>query len=345
MNHFNEYLIHQGSNILEAYQKLNNVGVDLTLLVVDDERKLVGTLTDGDIRRGIINEKNLDSPVHQLMNKNFAYLHDKTHVKSIQAFKSQNIKLLPVINANGTIEDVLNLSGLKSKLPLDAFIMAGGKGERLKPLTEQVPKPMIYLGEKPIIEHTIDWLATFGIERFYISVNYLKDQIIDYLGDGASKGIKIEYVEESQPLGTAGALSLVDSFQNDVLLANSDLFTNVNYEDLYLKFTEEKAYMAIASMPYNVDIPYAVLREKSDHVTGLSEKPSNTYYVNAGIYILKKSLTKAIPRNTFFDATDLIQSAIDQNKRVVHNSLIGYWIDIGRHEDLKRAQEILDHSN
>lgn len=203
---------------------------------------------------------------------------------------------------------------------------------------------MLQLGGKPIIEHTIDRLISYGIEKIYISVHYLKEQIIAFFGDGTSKGIQIQYIEEDEPLGTVGALSLVEDYKNDILLTNSDLFSNIDYEDFYLTFEKHKADMAIASLPYTVNIPYAILEEDKNKITSFKEKPSNTHYANAGIYLIKKELIRAIPKNEFYNTTDLMQYVIDSGKKIIHNPIVGYWIDIGKHEDLKRAQEILKHS-
>jgi dTDP-glucose pyrophosphorylase len=337
------HTIKNRASIKEAMSQINKLPKTLTLFVVDDKGQLIGTLTDGDIRRGFLNGRTLDDVVEPFVSRQFHYLNNGIDVQKVKALKNKGIRLLPVLNKNKQIIKVYDLHRLNSVLPLDAVIMAGGRGERLRPLTDTLPKPMLKLGDKPIIEHSIDRLISYGIENIYISVNYLKEKIIDYFGDGTEKGINIRYIEEQKPLGTAGGLSLVNSFDNDILLTNADLFTNIDYEDFFLAYLKNNADMAIASIPYTINIPYAILEETEGAITNFKEKPSNTHYANAGIYLIKKELVKQVPTNEFFNSTDLMQQAIDANKKVIHNPLIGYWIDIGKHEDLKRAQEIVKH--
>lgn len=343
LKNIEEHLILYNKTVLDALKQLNKLPKTLTLFVVNENKQLLGTLTDGDIRRGLINGKTLNDPIQHIITEQFYSIGTHVDVQFIKKLKTDGIRLLPVLNEQKEIVKVYDLNCLQSVLPLDVVIMAGGRGERLRPATDTIPKPMIPLGNKPIIEHTIDHLITFGIEKMYISVNYLKEQIVDYFGDGAKKGIQIQYIKETKPLGTAGALTLINNYSNDVLLTNSDLFTSIDYEDLYLAFLEKNADIAIASVPYTVNIPYAILEEKENSVQSFKEKPSNTHYANAGIYIIKKELLKDIPQNTFYNATDLIQFALDRSLKVVHNQIVGYWIDIGKPEDIKKAREIIKH--
>ena len=343
LKNIEEHLILYNKTVLEALKQLNKLPKTLTLFVVNENKQLLGTLTDGDIRRGLINGKTLNDTLQHIITKQFFSIGTHVDVQFIKKLKTDGIRLLPVLNEQKKIVKVYDLNCLQSVLPLDVVIMAGGRGERLRPATDTIPKPMIPLGNKPIIEHTIDHLIKFGIEKMYISVNYLKEQIVDYFGDGAKKGIQIQYIEETKPLGTAGALTLINNYSNDVLLTNSDLFTSIDYEDLYLAFLDKNADIAIASVPYTVNIPYAILEEKENSVQSFKEKPSNTHYANAGIYIIKKELLKEIPQNTFYNATDLIQFALDRKLKVVHNQIVGYWIDIGKNDDLQKAQQIVKH--
>jgi NDP-sugar pyrophosphorylase family protein len=203
---------------------------------------------------------------------------------------------------------------------------------------------MLLLGGKPIIEHNIDRLISFGIEKIYISVKYLGQQIVDYLGDGSSKGITIEYIWEDQPLGTAGALSLVNKFGTDhILLMNSDLFTDADFEDLYLNVLENEALLGVATIPFTTKIPYGIFTVSQNKITGIQEKPIFTNYANAGIYILNTEIIDKIPHNSFFNITNLIERLISEKQLVIHNSIVGYWIDIGQHLDYINAQEIVKH--
>ena len=240
--------------------------------------------------------------------------------------------------------DLIDLEYTKAQLPLEAVIMAGGRGKRLSPLTDTIPKPMLRLGDKPIIEHNIDRLISFGIKKIYISVKYLGEQIVNYLGDGSQKGISIEYVWEDEPLGTAGALALINNLSTEhILLMNSDLFTNVNFESLYLKLINESADMAVASTEYKVDIPYAVFETKEGKVTSFKEKPSFIYHSNAGIYILKRSLISTIEKGKYCDITDVMECLVTEGGKLVYDPIIGYWIDIGKTVDYEHAQEFIKH--
>jgi len=222
--------------------------------------------------------------------------------------------------------------------------MAGGRGERLRPLTDHTPKPMLQLGNKPIIEHNIDRLISFGIETITISVRYLSEQIITHFGDGSSKGICINYIEEDAPLGTIGCLSLIENFkQDDILVINSDVFTSIDFEDFYLNYVDAKADMAVASTSYSVDIPYAIMELNDNCITSFKEKPKNTYYANAGIYLFNKKSVKLIEKNTFCNATDLMNTIIATNGKLIHSPITGYWIDIGAHDDYNKAKEIMRH--
>jgi NDP-sugar pyrophosphorylase family protein len=248
------------------------------------------------------------------------------------------------LNQTGQIEKVYDLSKLKSILPLHALIMAGGRGERLRPLTDLTPKPMLLLGGKPIIEHNIDRLISFGIESITISIRYLGDQIINYFGDGSSKGISIKYIKENEPLGTIGCASQIDTFNTNALLVlNSDIFTNIDFEDFYLAFETEDADMAVASIPYSVDIPYAIMELDDNRITSFKEKPKNTYYANAGIYLIKKENLALIPKNSFFNSTNLMDAIIANKGILIHSPITGYWIDIGKHDDYNKAKEIIKH--
>lgn len=222
--------------------------------------------------------------------------------------------------------------------------MAGGLGKRLLPLTANTPKPMLPLGDKPIIEHNIDNLISYGVENIYISVSYLSEQIIDYFGNGQKKGVSINYIFEDKPLGTIGAVRNFDNYQNDhILVMNSDLFTNINFEKFFIEHTLENADITVATIPYEVAIPYAILEHDKNNVLAFKEKPHNTYFANAGIYLIKKEVLNYIPKNEFFNMTDLMQTILDKKQKLIHFPIYGYWIDIGQHADYQKAQEIVKH--
>lgn len=344
-------LIHRDKTLIDALKKLNNIlNVGqisrLILFVIDENKSIIGTITDGDIRRSLIKNANLNLRVEEICNRKFVHEKDRSDFVDLQVYRIQDIKILPILDKNKKLIRIIDLENTKALLPLECMIMAGGRGKRLSPLTDTVPKPMILLGNKPIIEHNIDRLISFGIQKFYISVKYLGEQIQEYFGDGSKKGVRIEYIWEDEPLGTAGALSLVDKFKTDhVLLMNSDLFTNVDFEDLYLDLINQNADMAVASTEYKVDVPYAVFETDNHLVKDFKEKPSYVYHSNAGIYILKKDLIKKIPRNKFYDITDLMENLVKEGGRLIHNPIVGFWIDIGSPGDYKQAQDFVKHLN
>lgn len=341
-----DVLIHKNKNLVEGLQRLNKLRnlSRLILFVIDDNHKVVGSVTDGDIRRSIIAEQNLQKTLGEIANPDFKRLYQTDSYQSFEKYRKLDIKILPILNSEGILVDLIDLESTQAKLPLEAVIMAGGRGKRLSPLTDTIPKPMLQLGSKPIIEHNIDRLISFGIKKIYISVKYLGEQIVDYLGDGNQKNINIEYVWENEPLGTAGALALIDNLTTEhILLMNSDLFTNVNFESLYLKLINEGADMAVASTEYKVDIPYAVFETKAGKITNFKEKPSFIYHSNAGIYILKRSLISKIQKNKYCDITDVMEQLVTEGGKLVYDPIIGYWIDIGKTVDYEHAQEFIKH--
>jgi dTDP-glucose pyrophosphorylase len=344
MRNFTDYTIFKDFSCLDALKKLDNEKSQQTLFVIDEIERLIGTVTDGDIRRGLIKGLKLDSPINLFSFPDFSYINEKINVSDIHQYKNDGIKVLPKLNKKGQIERVYDLTRLKSILPLHAVIMAGGKGERLRPLTEKTPKPMLPLGNKPIIEHNIDHLVSYGVEKITISVGYLSEQIVSYFGDGTTKGIHIDYINESSPFGTIGCVSQIERIEHEALLVmNSDVFTNIDLEDFYLAFKNSKSDMAAASIPYTVDIPYGIVELNGNLITSLKEKPKITYYANAGIYLIKRETLELIPKNSFYNATDLMDNLISNKGKLVHCPIAGYWIDIGKHDDYDKAKEIIKH--
>jgi dTDP-glucose pyrophosphorylase len=332
---------------LKALDVLRN-SISRTLFVINDENRLVGTLTDGDIRRGLLNGLEISHPISSFMNTNFKYLKDAgDKLDLVKTYRKNNISLVPLVDDEFHLLKVLDLNKIRTILPVAALIMAGGKGERLKPLTDVQPKPMLKIGEKPIIEHNIDRLISYGITQIYISVKYLKEQIIDYFGDGSAKGVNIYYIEETEPLGTLGALSLIENLDyEDILVMNSDILTNIDFEDFYQCYKDHNASMALASIPYQVNIPYAVLETNEHNVSAFKEKPSYTYYSNGGIYLMKLRLKDLFSKGCFFNATDLMDLVIaEKDEALVHFPLLGYWLDIGKYQDFIKAQEDIKHIN
>jgi len=345
MRDFRDHLICSSSTIKQALIKLDLLAKDAILFVVDDSDKLIGSLTDGDFRRAFINGATIDKVVSDVIHTQPKIIRkgDKD-IQKIIAYREGNFRILPIIDNEDKIVNVINFRETKSYLPVDVVIMAGGKGERLRPLTDTIPKPLLKVGGKAIMEYNLDRLALYGIDDFWVSVKYLGEQIEAYFGDGSKKNIAINYIWENEALGTIGAVSKIDNFTQDyILVTNSDLLTNLDYEDLFIDFIEKDADISVVTIPYQVDIPYAVLETQAGDIKSFKEKPSYTYYSNGGIYLIKKTALQYLPKNSFFNATDLIEKLIAENLKVVSYPLIGYWLDIGKHDDFKKAQEDIKH--
>jgi NDP-sugar pyrophosphorylase family protein len=225
--------------------------------------------------------------------------------------------------------------------------MAGGRGERLAPLTDTLPKPLLDVGGKPIVEHTLERLMKLGIKNFTFCLNYKGEMVRDYFGNGENREVEIQYIEESEPFGTIGGVSLKTEFEyEDLLVINGDLLTNINFEQFYDFFVEEDADLAVATIPYQVNLPYGILTISDENeVESIKEKPSFTYHINTGIYFLKREIIDLIPKNQRFDAIDLIQTAMAKDYKVSSFPLLDYWVDIGQMEDYHKAQKDIKFLN
>lgn len=342
----NDHIINQSVTLLEALKRINLLAPDpLVLFVVDDEQRMVGTLTDGDSRRALIAGASVTDKAEKVMLRNFRYmrLDDAKNVLEIRRQKEMQMKLVPILDEQHHIVDIINLERFKTRLPIDAVLMAGGKGERLRPLTEKTPKPLLPVGSKAIIDHNIDRLISYGIQHINVTVNYLREQIEEHYRE-PRQGVQVLTVREPKFLGTIGSVKFVPSFYNDtVLVMNSDLFTNIDYEDFFLHFLQNDAEMSVAAVPYNVSIPYGILDLDGRNIQGLLEKPKYNYYANAGIYLIKRSALEEIPSDEFFNATDLVEKLIAEGKRVIRYPLNGTWIDIGNPQEYQKAQDLVKH--
>lgn len=341
------FCIKQSARIIDALWQLNNIHSPvMTLFVIDDDRCMVGTLTDGDIRRALISGSNLESPVEGAMHRSFSFISDRKDIRKLKELRKQNISLIPLLDDNKRLLDIIDLAKFKTYLPIDAVLMAGGKGERLKPLTLNCPKPLLKIGDKAIIDRNINALAENGIKNISVTVNYLKEQLIEHYAEPIEAGVKVNCVAEQQFFGTIGALTLVKEFHNDtILVMNSDLLTNIDYEDFFLHFQEHDAMMSAAAIPYTISIPYGIFELEGRNIKGVAEKPVYNLYANAGIYLLKKEALKYIPKGNVFNATDLIDTLASDGHRVIRYPLTGLWIDIGTLEEYRKAQDIVKHIN
>lgn len=341
-NHY----ISKEKTLIEALTTINGLVPDpLVLFVVDENKRMVGTLTDGDARRALIAGASVNDKIEKVMHRDFNYMRVEEigDVKKIKHQKEMKMKLVPVLDADMHIAEIINLEKYATRLPIDAVLMAGGKGERLRPLTEKTPKPLLPVGGKAIIDHNIDRLIANGVKHINVTVNYLGEQLEEHFLEPRGE-VKIQTVREPKFLGTIGSIRFVKEFYNDtILVMNSDLFTNINYEDFYLHFKEHNAEMSVAAVPYTVSVPYGIFDLDGREIHGLIEKPTYNYYANAGIYLIKRSALDEIPEDTFFNATDLIEKLIVEGKKVIRFPLNGTWIDIGNPQEYQKANELVKH--
>ena len=341
MYNYKKHLISEYAQIKEALFILNSLASDAILFVVNKEQQLIGSLTDGDIRRGLLKKLNIDDDIKLFIQEHPKCIRrDNYNIEDIIELRKNNFKVIPIVDKNKKIINILNFRIQKSYLPVDAVIMAGGNGSRLKPLTDNVPKPLLKVGDKAIIDHNIDRLQKFGVDDYWLSVRYLGDKLETHLGDGASRNITMKYVWEDEPLGTIGAVSKINDFKHDyVLVTNSDILTNLDYEKFFIDFKEKDADMSVITIPYVVSIPYAVMETNNNHVISFKEKPKYSYYSNGGIYLIKRAILNMIPKDVLYNSTDLMQALIESGKKLISYPISQYWLDIGKHEDFEQAQK------
>lgn len=341
-----QFLLSDTVTAREALRQLDAIGIIAPVLFIyDDLNRIVGAITDGDIRRGLLKNLAIDDSVVEFMRKEIRFFTEGAYSKAdIKSFKDINIRFVPVLDQERRLVHLVDTYHTKANIPAMAVVMAGGRGERLMPLTEKTPKPMLKVGGKPIIEYNIEHLVRHGIRDISISIRYLGEQLQEYFKDGSHKNANISYITEDKPLGTIGALKRIASISQDyILVMNSDLLTDIDLESFFETFIEQGADMAVATIPYDVNIPYAVMELEGNVVKDFKEKPRYTYYSNAGIYLMKRELLDIIPDDQFFDATDLMNTVIAQGKKLIADPILSYWLDIGRMEDFYKAQEDIKH--
>ena len=330
------------STIKEAMQTID-CGAMKIAVVVNKEGKLVGTLTDGDIRRGLLKGLSLESSIEPIIQHNplVAYVNESKE-KILAKTLGKRIYHLPVLNKEGIvvgIEDIETLLTSGNK-PNHIVLMVGGLGTRLHPLTKKIPKPMIKVGNRPILETIILNFKQYGFTKIILSVNYKAEMVQEYFGDGSDFGVQIEYIYEDKRMGTAGALSLMKGkFTESFFVMNGDLLTNVNFEH-FLNFHQENG--AIATMgvrEYEQQIPYGVVNQKNGEIESIVEKPTQRYYVNAGIYILEPEVLEYIPKDQFYDMPTLFETLIVKKKKPLSFPVHEYWLDIGQVKELEQARE------
>lgn len=340
------HIISSTSTVIDALARLNTLsGQVMTLFVTDETGRMAGTLTDGDIRRAILAGISLTDAVTEAMNRSFRYLAEgNIDLEALRAWRREGIRLIPLLASDGTVAEIIDTTVTPTRLPLSAILMAGGKGERLRPLTLTTPKPLLEIDGKAIIDYNVEAIERAGIPRIRIAVNYMADKLRSHFEARRNRAL-IECVGEPAPLGTLGAASLMEHEPGgDTLVMNADILTTLQLEDFYLHHREQRNDITIAAIPYNVAVPYAILTTDpgdSRRVTALEEKPSYGYYANAGIYIISNDLLASLPKGGRTDAPDLIAQAIADGRRVGYFPISGVWIDIGSPADFAHAAELM----
>lgn len=341
------HIISQDITLLEALSRINTLAPEpLVLFVVDSENRMVGTLTDGDSRRALIAGASVNDKAERVMHRQFNYMRtdDIQNVQEIRRQRELQMKLVPILDKERHIVDIINLEKYKTRLPVDAVLMAGGKGERLRPLTEKTPKPLLPVGNKAIIDHNVDRLISYGVKHINVTVNYLAEQIEEHFAEPHGN-VQVRCFREPKFLGTIGSIRYVKEFFNDtVLVMHSDVFTNLDLEDFYLHFKEHKADMSVCAVPYSVKVPYGIFRlEGKREIKEVIEKPTYNYYANAGIYMMKRELLHMVPADTVFHSTDLLNVSVAIGKKVIRYPLNGTWIDIGNPQEYQKAKDLVKH--
>jgi dTDP-glucose pyrophosphorylase len=316
-------------------------------IVVGKDRRLLGTVTDGDIRRAILRNVPLDSPIEEIMNRDpivgTAAEDDET---VLTRMKVDFVNQIPLLDADrrvvglAHIDDLLRVGGIRDNW---VVLMAGGLGQRLRPITNDVPKPLLHVGGRPLLQNILERFVDQGFRNFYISVNYKSEMIVDHFGDGGRWGAKIRYLVEDEALGTAGSLGLIEEpVDEELLVMNADLLTKVSFGNLLDYHLESKADATMGVREYDVQVPFGVVHLDDHRVLGIDEKPTHRFFVNAGIYVLSPKVLTMIPKDRHLDMPQLIQRLIDRGSATAAFPLREYWLDIGRLEDWTKANRDFD---
>ncbi|MBD7909618.1 nucleotidyltransferase family protein [Sporosarcina gallistercoris] len=342
MEKWQEVLVESSTPIIEVMRLIDETTMQFAA-VVDSDCILLGSVTDGDIRRGILKGIPLDRPIAEVMNRTPIHLMaGKSDVYYRKQMEQLKIKQLPIISEDYKLVEILFAEEPRRLLSKENLVvlMAGGLGTRLRPLTESIPKPMLNVGSKPILETIIESFKSYGFTRFILSVNYKKEVIKDYFQDGSHLGVSIDYIEETKRLGTAGGLSLLPEYPKaPFFVMNGDLLTKINFEQLLNFHVETNSSATMCVREYEYQIPYGVVETKDEKLLSIQEKPINKSFVNTGVYVLNPKILDEIPANNFFDMPDLFKSVMESNQSVSAFPLREYWLDIGQMDDYKLANE------
>ena len=342
MKNIENIKLRQNATIKEALGIIDSGAMQIAL-VVDDNDKLLGTLTDGDIRRGILRGLDLDSSIETIVFKEPAIAKiSSTKEEILKIALSKKLHQIPIVDDNGIVLDLKEIEELvEPKIKTSRVIlMVGGLGTRLRPLTQDTPKPMLKVGNKPILQTIVEKFAEYGFVNITMCVNFNASIIRDYFGDGKEFGVNIDYVLEQKRMGTAGALSLLKERPSEpFFVMNGDLLTNVNFEHIFNYHTLHKATATMCVREYDYEVPYGVVKMNDNKITAIAEKPVQKFFVSAGIYMLSPEILDFIPQDEFYDMPTLFEKAIAQDKNVISFPIHEYWIDIGRLEEYQKANE------
>jgi dTDP-glucose pyrophosphorylase/predicted transcriptional regulator len=342
MKNIEDIIVKESTSILEVLQIIDKSSKQLAI-VVDENKKLLGTISDGDIRRALLKNISLDKSVENIYFKTPTIAtinHSKEEI--INICRTKKIHQIPIVDDKGNLIGLEILDELISKESKinKVVLMVGGLGTRLKPLTENTPKPMLKVGNKPILQTIVEKFAEYGYTNIVMCVNYKSHIIQDYFGDGKEFGVNIEYILEKQRMGTAGALSLLTQKPIEpFFVMNGDLLTNVNFEHLHDFHLSNNSMGTMCVREYDFQVPYGVVNIKNSRILSIEEKPTHKFFVSAGIYMLSPEILEYIPQNQFYDMPTLFEKIISENKNTISFPLREYWLDIGRIEEYKKANE------
>ncbi|WP_339261585.1 nucleotidyltransferase family protein [Lysinibacillus sp. FSL K6-3209] len=339
MKQWQKTLVNQNHTLLDTMKIIDDSSLQFAV-VVDEEQHLLGTVTDGDIRRGILRGEGLDVTITSIMNPNpiSARSGQKYH-KYKQIMKSKMLKQLPIVDENNRIINILFTDNIETTLNKNTVVlMLGGLGTRLRPLTNDTPKPMLRVGNKPILETIIEGFKQYGYTNFIFSVNYKKEVIQDYFQNGEAFDVTIEYIEEDKKMGTAGALSLLKSRPTKpFFVMNGDLLTQINFDQLMQFHMEHDSVATMCVREFEYQIPYGVIETDGTDLVTIREKPIHRSFVNAGIYVLNPDVLDYIPQDEFYDMPSLFEKLIEENSKTSVFPIREYWLDIGQMDDFNKA--------
>lgn len=347
MKQWRKILVSPDHTLLETMKIIDESSLQFAV-VVDDKQCLLGTVTDGDIRRGILRGEGLDVPISSVMNAApMSALTGKKHYHYKQLMKRKQLKQLPITDELNRVTDVIFADEIEVTINKNIVVlMLGGLGARLRPLTNDIPKPMLKIGNKPILETIVDGFKQCGYTNFIFSVNYKKEVIQNYFQNGESFSITVDYIEEDKRLGTAGALSLLKERPTEpFFVMNGDLLTQVNFEQLMQFHLEHGATATMCVREYEYQIPYGVIETNGTELVAIKEKPIHRSFVNAGIYVLNPEVLNYIPYDEYYDMPTLFEKLIEKESKVSVFPIREYWLDIGRMDDYQKVQEEIDIKN